>query len=62
MRAAKVVGGDFYDFYLRDKNQLVIVVADVADKGIGAALFMMPAKTLMKSLAESGLSPAEIFT
>lgn len=62
MRAAKVVGGDFYDFYLRDKNQLVIVVADVADKGIGAALFMMTAKTLIKSLAESGLSPAEIFT
>lgn len=61
MRAAKVVGGDFYDFYLRDKNQLVIVVADVADKGIGAALFMMTAKTLIKSLAESGLSPAEIF-
>ena len=62
MRAAKVVGGDFYDFYLRDKNQLVIVVADVADKGIGAALFMMTSKTLIKSLAESGLSPAEIFT
>ena len=62
MRAAKVVGGDFYDFYLRDKNQLVLVVADVADKGIGAALFMMTAKTLIKSLAESGLSPAEIFS
>lgn len=61
MRAAKVVGGDFYDFYLRDKNQLVVVVADVADKGIGAALFMMTAKTLIKGLAESGLPPAEIF-
>lgn len=50
MDAAKGVGGDFYDFYLSDANHLVITIADVSDKGIPAALFMMRAKTALKNL------------
>ena len=49
MRPAKEVGGDFYDFFLLDKDNLAIVIADVSGKGIPAALFMVVAKTLIKN-------------
>lgn len=61
MDAAKEVGGDFYDFYFVKKNRLAFLIADVSGKGIPAAMFMMTAKTLLKSLAESGLTPSEVF-
>ncbi|MDD3334515.1 MAG: SpoIIE family protein phosphatase [Eubacteriales bacterium] len=60
MKPAKEVGGDFYDFFLIDEDHLALVIADVSGKGIPAALFMMKSKTLIKELAESGLSPAEV--
>jgi serine phosphatase RsbU (regulator of sigma subunit) len=40
MVPARSVGGDFYDFILLDKHRLGIVVGDVTDKGMPAALFM----------------------
>ncbi len=58
---AKEVGGDFYDFYFTNKDELNFLVADVSGKGIPAALFMMRAKTELKSLAEAGMSVDEIF-
>jgi len=60
MGPAKEVGGDFYDFFMTDETHLVLVMADVSGKGIPASLFMMKSKTLIKSLAESGLPPAEV--
>ena len=62
MVAAKEVGGDFYDFYMLGGSTLAFMIADVSGKGIGAAMFMMRAKTTIKDLAESGLAPDEIFT
>lgn len=62
MRTAKEVGGDFYDFYFVGENKLLILVADVSGKGIPAAMFMMTAKTLIKSLAETGIAIDEIMT
>ncbi len=62
MDTAKEVGGDFYDFYMLDSSHIAILIADVSGKGIPAAMFMMRAKTLIKSLAETGLSVNEIFT
>ena len=62
MRPAKEVGGDFYDFYFVDNDTLAIVVADVSGKGIPAALFMMRSKSIIKSYAEAGIAPADIFT
>ncbi|MBR3315327.1 MAG: SpoIIE family protein phosphatase [Atopobiaceae bacterium] len=58
MDAAKEVGGDFYDFFLVSDDRLAFIVADVSDKGIPAALFMMRAKAAVKALAASGL-PAD---
>ncbi len=60
METAKTVGGDYYDFYMLPGDILVVTMADVSDKGIPAAMFMMRAKTLMKSLAEEGMSVEEM--
>jgi sigma-B regulation protein RsbU (phosphoserine phosphatase) len=49
MDPAKEVGGDFYDFFFIDDRNLCFLIADVADKGVPAALYMMVAKTLLKS-------------
>ena len=62
MCAAKEVGGDFYDFYLIDDDTLAFIVADVSGKGIPAAMFMMTAKAMLKSFAESGMAVNEVFT
>ncbi len=61
MDTAKEVGGDFYDFYMTGDDELIFMVADVSGKGIPAAMFMMRAKTLIKSLVESGLDLDEVF-
>lgn len=51
---ARMVGGDFYDFYSLDENHIVVSIADVSGKGVPAALFMMSARTQLKSLALAG--------
>ena len=56
--AAREVTGDFYDaFRLGPEQQICLVVADVCDKGIGAALFM----TLFRSLLRFTMGAAELF-
>lgn len=60
MNPAKEVGGDFYDFFLVDDNHLALVMADVSGKGVPAALFMMITRTLIKNVAQSGLSPRTV--
>ena len=53
MRTAKEVGGDFYDFYFVGPDRLALVIADVSDKGVSAALFMMRAKATIQALLKS---------
>jgi sigma-B regulation protein RsbU (phosphoserine phosphatase) len=48
---AREVGGDLYDFFYIDPGTLCVVVADVSDKGAGAALFMVRTMTLIRTLA-----------
>lgn len=60
MTPAKEVGGDFYDFFIVGESRLAVVIADVSDKGIPAALFMMVAKTLIKNRALSGDEPHKV--
>ena len=62
MTPAKEVGGDFYDFFLIDSDHLALVIADVSDKGVPAALFMMSSKILLNYRARLGGSPAEILS
>lgn len=49
MIPAREVGGDFYDFRFLDDHRLLITIADVSDKGVPAALFMVRAKTVLGS-------------
>lgn len=51
---AKEVGGDFYDFFLLDNDQLCFLIGDVSGKGIPAALFMAVTKTLFKATSTTG--------
>ena len=60
MTPALTVGGDFYDFFLLDENHIAILIADVSDKGIPAALFMTISKVFLKTRIENGGTPAEI--
>lgn len=61
---AREVGGDFYDFFFFDEEQqhLCLVIGDVADKGVGAALFMAVTRTLLRSLARENQEPAVILS
>ncbi len=59
MNAAKEVGGDFFDFFLIDKDRLGFVIADVSGKGIPAAIFMAVSRTLLKATALKGLSAGD---
>ena len=52
MDTAREVGGDFYDFYKPDKGTLAFLIADVSDKGIPAAMFMMTGKTVLRDSVE----------
>ena len=58
MAAAREVGGDFYDFYQLPDGRIGLAIADVSDKGVPAALFMMVTRTLLKSVAKDGADPA----
>ena len=51
MQSAKIVGGDFYDFFLLDHDRLFFMIGDVSGKGLPASLFMAVSKTLCHSLA-----------
>ncbi|HEY0593942.1 MAG TPA: GAF domain-containing SpoIIE family protein phosphatase, partial [Thermoanaerobaculia bacterium] len=49
LRPARMVGGDLYDFFLRDARSFCFCIGDVAGKGVGSALVMAVAKTLFRA-------------
>jgi phosphoserine phosphatase RsbU/P len=59
MRPAKEVGGDLYDLFHLPTGELGFLVGDVSGKGIPAALYMAVSKTLLRTAAMKGASPAE---
>ncbi len=58
---AKEVGGDLYDFYIRDEK-LFFCIGDVSGKGIPAAMVMGVTKTLFRTLSAHESNPAKIVT
>ena len=60
LKPAKEVGGDFFDIFYIDNENLCICLGDVSDKGAGSALFMAATKTLIKSHALNSQSTASI--
>jgi sigma-B regulation protein RsbU (phosphoserine phosphatase) len=67
-RPARKVAGDFYDaFYVEAQTKVCLIIADVCDKGVGAALFMALSRSLIRafaglheSLATGGKNPVEL--
>jgi serine phosphatase RsbU (regulator of sigma subunit) len=59
MIPARAVGGDFYTFFKLGKDRLGIVVGDVSDKGVPAALFMALSYSLVRAEAVRTGSPVQ---
>src|SRR6266581_971067 len=58
---AREVGGDFYDFLPFEDGRLGLVIGDVTDKGIPAALVMTATRTMLRTAAQGIFSPSEVF-
>ena len=59
MTPAKAVGGDLYDFFVRD-GQLFFCIGDVSGKGVPAALFMTETKSLFRAYSSTDGTPDSI--
>lgn len=57
--AARLVGGDFYDMIPLPHQRLGLVIADVSDKGLAAALFMVLTRTIIRTMAIGKPTPRE---
>ena len=62
MKPARDVGGDFFDVLSLEDGRIGLVVADVSDKGVPAALFMMSSRTLLKGSAIGLDSPGKVLS
>ena len=60
MEPARNVGGDFFDVVPLENGRIGLAVADVSDKGVPAALFMMSSRTLLKGAAIGVGEPGEV--
>lgn len=56
---ADQVGGDYYDYFLRDQHRLEMVIADVSGHSIGPGLFMVEARSAIRALANGQETPSE---
>lgn len=62
MKAAKDVGGDFYDFYKIDDDNIGFTIADVSGKGVPAAIFMAVSHTLLRFAGRKSLDVASVIS
>lgn len=60
LKPAKIVGGDFYDYYRLNDNEVAILIGDVSGKGIPAAMFMMKVITCFKNNIQNNDSPSQV--
>ena len=60
LRPARAVGGDLYSYFMLDPQRFFVMVGDVSDKGIPAALFMAQTITLAKALAPRAQTPRSL--
>jgi len=57
---ARQVGGDFYDFIYFDDGSLGIVIGDVTDKGVPAALLMATTRSVLRAIAQRLVAPGQV--
>ena len=60
MMPAQAVGGDFYGVYPLDDERMVLVVGDVSDKGMPAAIFMAQSHALLRASTEIGINVGDV--
>jgi serine phosphatase RsbU (regulator of sigma subunit) len=60
MVPARAVGGDFFDIIPFDRNMYGLVVGDVSDKGVPAAIFMGLTRSLLRAKASRSASPSKV--
>ena len=60
MEPARNVGGDFYDIVQLEDGKIGLAIADVSDKGVPAALFMMSSRTSLKGSAIGLVQPGQV--
>ncbi len=59
-QAAREVGGDFYDFLYFEDGRLGLVIGDVTDKGVPAALMMASTRSVLRAIAQRLITPGEV--
>lgn len=59
-RPARAVGGDFYDFIDLGLGRQGVVIGDVTDKGVPAALVMATCRSMLRAAAQKHLSPSAV--
>ena len=59
-QSARAVGGDFYDFLSFENGCLGIVIGDVSDKGVPAAMVMASTRSILRSAAHGAASPGKV--
>ena len=62
LKPAKEVGGDLYDFFMVDSQHLCLIIGDVSDKGVPAALLMATTDTYIRAFSKKNLSPGSILS
>ncbi|MGL4687826.1 MAG: PP2C family protein-serine/threonine phosphatase [Fusobacteriaceae bacterium] len=56
---AKEIGGDYYDYYIHEAENLYVTMADVSGKGMPAAFLMAIARSILKTLSTRGIEPRQ---
>ena len=59
-RPARAVGGDFYDFIQLGPDRLGVIIGDVTDKGVPAALVMATCRSMLRAVAHNFNSPSAV--
>ena len=59
-KPAKEVGGDFFDYYMLDEDNLAIVIGDASGKGVPAALLAMITQVIIKQTLKHNKNPESI--
>jgi len=53
MQPAREVGGDFYDFFVIDRDRLGLAIGDISGKGVPASLFLAITRTVIRLVARA---------
>ncbi len=59
-RPAREVGGDFYDYITLDDGRVGVVIGDVTDKGVPAAMVMATCRSMLRAAASQSSDPGEV--